>query len=229
MNITVLISSSPTEPLSPVIGDMVNALESRGARVTQVHAGEIDADREPLGDADVCVLKAKSSAALTLGRRFHEAGVQTVSPYPVTALCRDKLATNMVLDASGLPIPRCLTITRPGDLVPLLEDIPAELGDAEVFAQRYYAPDGLDRKIYRIGDAIFCVQRVWPPRTLEDKLGRLIDLEPHIERIARACGDVLGTDVYGVDVIEHNGTPWVVDLSRARLAERILSGAEVPR
>ena len=27
------------------------------------------------------------------------------------------------------------------------------------------------------------------------------------------CGRLLGTEVYGVDVIEHEGRPWIVDLS----------------
>ena len=45
----------------------------------------------PIPRADVAVLKDKTPAGLEWGRRLHEAGIPTVSPYPVTVLCRDKL------------------------------------------------------------------------------------------------------------------------------------------
>ena len=79
--------------------------------------------------------------------------------------------------------------------------------------QRLEQTASRDRKIYRIGDEVFCVERVWPPTSYEDKLGRLVELPPAVEAVARACGDALGIDVYGVDVIEHQGEPYVVDLS----------------
>ncbi len=86
-------------------------------------------------------------------------------------------------------------------------------GGDVIMAQRYHEPDGRDRKIYRIGDELFCVERIWPPLTLDDKLGRVVELPPHVEQVALACGDALGIDTYGVDIIEHRGEPWVVDLS----------------
>ena len=82
-----------------------------------------------------------------------------------------------------------------------------------MFAQRYCEPETVDRKIYRIGEDVFCVERVWPPVTLEEKRGRLIELDATTRELAMECGRVLGTEVYGVDVIEHEGRPWVVDLS----------------
>ncbi|MDN5570910.1 MAG: ATP-grasp domain-containing protein [Propionibacteriaceae bacterium] len=260
MDVTLLRSRASLERLSPVMTDLVFALDSRGARVTHVHPEELEARSQPLRRTDVCVLKAKTTDALRLGRRYHEAGIPTISPYPVTALCRDKLATNLVLEASGLPVPACVSVTQPDDVLRFLaegpvilkpvrgsrgrgirvvrgaDDVPEDLGEEETLAQRYVAPDGLDRKIYRIGEEVFCVVRVWPPVTLQDKYGRLMPLDPATEEIARACGDVLGTDVYGVDIVEHEGRPWVVDLSSfpgfkgvpdagVRLAERIMAAA----
>ena len=99
-------------------------------------------------------------------------------------------------------------------MVRTVEDLRAlDYGQDAVMAQRFMTPDGPDRKIYRIGDEVFCVERVWPPTSYEDKLGRLVELPPAVEAVARACGDALGIDVYGVDVIEHQGEPYVVDLS----------------
>ncbi|MDO5634656.1 MAG: ATP-grasp domain-containing protein [Micrococcus sp.] len=110
-------------------------------------------------------------------------------------------------------------------------------GDA-IMAQRYHAPDGRDRKIYRIGEEVFCVERVWPPRSYADKLGRLVELPAEVADVARRCGEALGIDTYGVDIIEHAGRPYVVDLSSfpgfkgvpdagPRLAARVLAAAHV--
>ena len=82
-----------------------------------------------------------------------------------------------------------------------------------MFAQRYYEPETLDRKIYRIGNDVFCVERVWPPVPPEEKQGRLIELDAATRELTMECGRLLGTEVYGVDVIEHEGKPWIVDLS----------------
>ena len=190
-----------------------------------------------LPQADVAVLKDKTPVGLEWGRRLHEAGIPTVSPYPVTFLCRDKLRTNQVLVQAGLPVPECRPVTGPEDLGSMLVDgavilkprrgsrgrgiriirdsmdVPASWGAEEMFAQRYYEPEALDRKIYRIGDDVFCVERVWPPVTPEEKQGRLIELDATTRELAMECGRLLGTEVYGVDVIEHEGRPWIVDLS----------------
>lgn len=85
-------------------------------------------------------------------------------------------------------------------------------GGDVIMAQRYHEPDGRDRKIHRIGEELFCVERIWPAVTLDNKLGR-VELPPHVEQVVRACGDALGIDTYGVDIIEHRGEPWVVELS----------------
>lgn len=244
-----------------ITDDLITSLRAAGVQVQLTYPDEIDVAAVPLA-GDVCVLKAKSRAALQLGHRYHEAGVPTISPYPVTELCRDKLATNEALTRAGLPVPACMAVSTPADVVAAVAtgpvilkpvrgsqgrgivivrsetDIPTTGWDEAVFAQRYYEPDSHDRKIYRIGDEIFCVERIWPPVTVEDKLGRVVELDAATRALAHRCGEVLGTDVYGVDIIFHAGRPWVVDMSSfpgfkgvpdaaRRLAARILRAADV--
>ncbi|WP_347350787.1 ATP-grasp domain-containing protein [Intrasporangium sp.] len=243
-------------PPSSVFAQLTRVLTEHGAQVRQVRC---DRDAGEIGsDVDLCVTKAKTPAALALARRYHEAGVATFNPYEVTELCRDKIATTRVLESAGVPVPATFTALDPTDLAPLLADGPLVVkpyrgsqgagievverpeqlsridhGGDPILAQRYLEPDGRDRKIYRIGDEVFCVERVWPPQSLADKVGRLVRLPAGIESVARACGEALGIDTYGVDVIEHHGEPWVVDLSSfpgfkgvpeagRRLAERVL-------
>lgn|GEM_PF-650822 len=235
MRVVLLWSGS-----SGKVNPLLDALEAELQLAKATSISLFPAEMEPsasLPQADVAVLKDKTPAGLDWGRRLHEAGIPTVSPYPVTSLCRDKLRTNQVLAQAGLPVPECRSVTGPEDLIPMLvdgpvilkprrgsrgrgiqiirdsTDVPASWGTEEMFAQRYYEPETLDRKIYRIGNDVFCVERVWPPVTPEEKQGRLIELDAATRELTMECGRLLGTEVYGVDVIEHEGKPWIVDLS----------------
>ena len=81
-----------------------------------------------------------------------------------------------------------------------------------MFAQRYHNNDGRDRKIYAIGGQLFGVKKVFPRRTEEEKQGELFMLSPELREITLQCGRAFGIDLYGVDIIESEGTPYVVDM-----------------
>src|SRR5207247_717071 len=83
---------------------------------------------------------------------------------------------------------------------------------APVFAQRYHAPEGRDRKLYVIGDRLFGVKKVFPCRTEAEKHGESFALTPELRDIAARCGWAFGIDLYGVDIVESEGTPYVVDM-----------------
>jgi len=81
-----------------------------------------------------------------------------------------------------------------------------------VFAQRYHPNDGRDRKIYGIGGRLFGVKKIFPRRTEEEKHGEPFTLTPELCELAANCGSAFGIDLYGVDIIESEGTPYVVDM-----------------
>lgn len=264
MRIDILLVRHSKPKANAVMPPMIGILEDAGVDVHVRYPDELGPDADVPGPDEValCVLKARTPAALELGRRYHEAGVRTFNSYPTTELCRDKVATTKLLEDAGVPVPQTWLVDDVESLVPLLADGPLivkplrgsqgqgvqvvedadavrslDTGGETLMAQRYMVPDGLDRKIYRIGDEVFCVERIWPPVTDQDKLGRVIELPIEHERIARQCGDALGIDTYGVDIIEHRGSPYVVDLSSLpgfkgvpdaprRLAERVLAATQ---
>lgn len=263
MRIDILLVKNPVAKANAVMPPTIQILQEKGVDVQLRYPDQLghDAPVPGPGEVDLCVLKAKTPAALAIAHRYHEAGVATFNPYPISELCRDKVATTHRLAEAGVPVPHTWLVDGIERLIPALDDGPiivkpvrgsqgvgvqvvedeaavrALQTDGEaLMAQRYLAPDGLDRKVYRIGDELFCVERVWPPVTAEDKLGRLIDLPAEQERVARDCGSALGIDTYGVDIIEHQGRPYVVDLSSLpgfkgvpdaarRLADRFLAAA----
>ncbi|HEY3186555.1 MAG TPA: hypothetical protein VGJ70_03725 [Solirubrobacteraceae bacterium] len=189
-------------------------------------------------DHDLYVLKSGSSLGLSMAGALHAAGAALLNPYPVAAMCRDKIVTSAVLSRAGVPVPQTWVTEDREQLRGLLEGGPIvvkpfrgsrglgvkvvydaaevealELESGPLFVQRYHPPDGLDYKIYCIGERVCGVRRVWPARTYEEKLGEAFEPDEEICRIARGCAAAVGADIFGFDVVYSDGRPFVVDLS----------------
>ena len=188
---------------------------------------------------DLYVLKKISGLALSLAGALHSRGAAIVNPYPVTVALCDKIIMCRILQAAGVPTPATYVVSRPEELAPLLDAgplvvkpyqgtggygvrvvrSPLELAEvphddqAPVLAQRYHEPSGRDRKIYRIGDRLFGVKKVFPARTEAEKHGEPFIPTAEQREIALRCGRAFGIDIYGVDIIESEGKPYVVDMS----------------
>ena len=187
---------------------------------------------------DLYVLRKMSGLALSLAGALHQQGAAIVNPYPASAALRDKIIASRVLQAAGVPTPATYVALHPDQLAPLLEEgplvvkpyqgggghhvrivrSPAELENVEtrgrepVFGQRYLPHDGRDRKIYAIGDRLFGVKKVFPRRTDDEKRGEPFALTPELREIALRCGRAFGIDLYGIDIVESEGRPYVVDM-----------------
>jgi ribosomal protein S6--L-glutamate ligase len=187
---------------------------------------------------DLYVLKSGSALGLSMAGALHAAGAAILNPYPVAAMCRDKIVTSAVLAAGGVAVPETWVsedrqhlggllaggpiVVKPfrgsrGVGVQVVED-PAQLDDLELepgplFIQRYHPPDGLDYKMYSIGERVCGVRRVWPARTFEEKLGEPFEPDEELVGIARDCAAAIGADIFGFDVVFSDGRPFVVDLS----------------
>jgi ribosomal protein S6--L-glutamate ligase len=189
-------------------------------------------------DNDLYVLKRTNPFALSLAGELHARGAAMVNPYPATVALHDKIVTFSRLQAAGIPTPASYIASHPDHLAPLLDDgplvvkpyhgssgfgvrvvrTPAELGEVQVgkdpvFAQRYHSPEGRDRKMYRIGDRVFGVKKVFPARTPAEKHGEPFTPGPELHDLVARCGQVFGIDLYGLDIVESGGRPYVVDLS----------------
>ena len=247
--------------------EVVRLLAEWGATAEPVHLGDelIDLARIRV-DYDLYVLKDKSELAMRVAAALHTAGAALLNPYPASATLRDRIVKLRVLQAAGVPAPktfvashvdqlraalehgplvikphRKLTRSAPGEGIHVVRD-PAELAalppiSEPVFAQRYHASDGPDRKIYSIGSEIFGVLRAWPARTHREKLGQVFTPDPELVDITRRCGAALGIDLFGVTVVQSGGKSYVVDMTSIpgfkgvpdaprRLAEYIYAATE---
>jgi len=218
--------------------DVVQALRESGALVDIIHPVDRVAELSKVRvEHDLYVLRHTSGLSLSLAGALHELGAAIVNPYPVSAALRDKIIASRILQAAGIRTPATYVASHPDQLVPLLDlgplvikpyqgagghhvriiRSPAELAEVNcgrepVFAQRYHANDGRDRKIYAIGGRLFGVKKVFPRRTEEEKHGEPFTLTPQLRELAASCGRAFGIDLYGVDIIESEGTPYVVDM-----------------
>jgi ribosomal protein S6--L-glutamate ligase len=238
LSICLLLARHPPGYVSPVMSEVRRLLAAAGTEVCCLCPDEELTDLvEATHPHDLYVLKSGTEAALSVAGTLHEAGAAVLNPYPVAAACRDKIVATRVLARAGVPVPESWCTGTPSLLGPLLRAGPlvvkpyrghqgrgvrvvhdaGELdrmnGGEPIFAQRYHEPEGLDRKIYRIGDELYGVLRPWPARTYEQKLGEPFPVTGELRAIALQCGVALGVDLYGIDVVVSNGRPYVVDCS----------------
>src|SRR5438105_8237510 len=218
--------------------DVVRALRESGALVDIIHPVDRVAELSKVRvEHDLYVLRHTSGLSLSLAGALHELGAAIVNPYPVSAALRDKIIASRILQAAGIRTPATYVASHPDQLLALLDlgplvvkpyqgagghhvriiRTPAELAEVNcgrepVFAQRYHANDGRDRKIYAIDGRLFGVKKVFPRRTEEEKYGEPFTLTPQLRELAASCGRAFGIDLYGVDIIESEGTPYVVDM-----------------
>ncbi len=237
LRIGFLVSSRYAQSTSHVAAVM-QALTDAGVVVEVIfpvkHALELSQVRV---ECDLYVLKKIGRLSLSMAGMLHAQGATIVNPYPATVALRNKIVTAKILQAAGVPTPASYVASHPEELAPFLQGGPlvvkpyegsdgvgvrvihnaAELaavrdGRDPVLAQRYHPPDGRDRKIYAIGGQLFGVKKAFPITREQDGQGEPFTPSEELCEIVRRCGRAFGIDLYGVDIIESDGKPYVVDM-----------------
>jgi ribosomal protein S6--L-glutamate ligase len=224
--------------LNPCVTAAVETMRERG-----VHVDLIQPERQPWAldprplAHDLYVLKSGTDMALTLAGLLHAAGARTLNPFPTVVSMRNKANVMAALVQGGVPVPETWVTSELGGLVAALAAGPlilkpyrgsrgegirivrdaAELEaitpDGPLVVQRFH-PHGRDRKLYCIGGRVFGVKRIWPLRTYDDKLGEPFEPTPAQRDIVLRCGEIFDIDLFGLDLIESEGQPYVVDVNK---------------
>jgi len=218
---------------------VMRALVEAGAIVDVVHPLVGPTDLAGLRiQHDLYVLKQMSGLAVSLAGVLHAQGAAIVNPYPVTLALSDKIVTFRVLQRAGAPLPDTYVFSEPITVAPLLETGPlivkpvrgwdghgvriiskaSELADLParkepMFAQRYIPPEGHELKMFAIGGRVFGVRRDVQLDAEDGKPGEPFTPTPELRRVVLRCGHAFGVDLYGVDIIERGGIPYVVDMN----------------
>ncbi|OLB88524.1 MAG: hypothetical protein AUI15_27700 [Actinobacteria bacterium 13_2_20CM_2_66_6] len=242
---------------------VMQALAEAGAIVDVIHpvAGMSDLSQLRV-QHDLYVLKQMSGLAVSIAGALHAQGATIVNPYPVTLALSDKIVASRILQRAGAPMPATYVTSRLDALAPLLETgqlivkpvrgwdghgvriitRASELADLPpskdpIFAQRYIPPQGPELKMFSIGGRVFGVKREVERGTKAGRQRESFTPTPELSRIVLRCGAAFGIDLFGVDIIECDGTPYVVDMNSfpgfsgvrdgiARVASYLYQGAE---
>ncbi|MFD1211815.1 RimK family alpha-L-glutamate ligase [Arthrobacter sp. GCM10027362] len=228
----------PADDGRSITTEVVRLLRDWRATVDLIH---VDTSPGRLADLhpehDLYVLRTVTDASLSLAGILERQGARCVNPVSVSQTCRDKALVAALLGGAGVPVPESWLVERPHQLAPLLAGGPMVLkplhgsqgrgvrvvwdpdelldvgAEVPLVAQRYQPHQGRDRKLYCIGGQLFGVKRQWPATTYEQKQGEPFTVTAELHEIALTVGQVIGTDLFGLDIVISRNQPYVVDVN----------------
>jgi ribosomal protein S6--L-glutamate ligase len=192
---------------------------------------------------DAYVLKTVSDGpGLSILEAAEGAGIPTINHSRSIRLVRDKAIATTRAIAHHLPTPHTYFVAHPGLLsqipapdYPLVVkptngsscraiykvNSPQDLatidttaaGDCFFLAQHYVENSGYDVKIYVVGTQVFAVAKRSPlhPEVEVDK--RLLPINLEWRELALQVGEIFGLDIYGLDIVETENGPIIVDIN----------------
>jgi ribosomal protein S6--L-glutamate ligase len=237
MRIHALLMPRLEAALSPVIAELFDRLGRAGCDVSWSIGEERAYEPARLRvEHDLYLLKSHAPAALSLAGVLDARGATILNPAACCAVAQDKVVASARLVAFGVPTPRTWAGAEPWRLAsdvgagPLvvkpyngyhgtgvqfldagdnLRELPST--DTPVLVQERIL-GAHDLKVYVIGDEVFGVRKPFDP-TSHGRTGRPVVLAPEVVDVARRCGAAFGFGLYGIDVVETDEGPVVIDLN----------------
>jgi ribosomal protein S6--L-glutamate ligase len=233
----ILVRRVPPVP-SPVLLEVFELLEERGFDVESGIPEELVARPDLIRvEHDLYILKSHTELALSIAGVLHTLGARLLNPYASCTTTQDKIVASRRLRAAGVSTPRSWVTGELTLLAPLVEETPlivkpyrghrgsgisvvrsaGELAAVErpptpVLIQEYVEGNGEDVKVYVAGEEVFAVRKEFSPTSFT-RPGRFCPVSSEVREIALACGRILGLGLYGLDVLETDSGPVVVDVN----------------
>ncbi len=237
MKIHALLMPRLEDVMSPVMAELFDRLTRAGCSVSwsigEEHAYEPCAVRV---EHDLYFLKSQAPAALSLAGVLDAQGANILNPARSCQLAQDKVVASFRLAAFGIGTPRTWTSAEPARLRPIVGSGPLVvkpyngyhgtgvqfLTDAEqllslpatdtpiLVQERVAGAD--DLKVYVIGGDVFGVRKTFDPAS-HGRAGASVTLTPEVVEVARRCGAAFGLGLYGIDVVETENGPIVIDVN----------------
>jgi ribosomal protein S6--L-glutamate ligase len=233
----ILVRRVPPVP-SPVLVEVFELLERRGFRVQAGIAEEmlLEPDRLEV-EHDLYLLKSHTELSLSIAGVLDARGARLLNPYPACAATQNKIVAAGRLRAAGVPTPRCWVTGDLGLLASLLDAtplvikpymghrgtgihvvrsreelaaVPAPAGP--VLIQEHVDGRGEDLKVYVAGEEVLAVRKPFSASSFT-RPGRPCEVSAEVREIALRAGRAMGLGLYGLDLVESESGPVVVDLN----------------
>jgi ribosomal protein S6--L-glutamate ligase len=234
----MIVRRVPAVP-SPVLLEAYEILGRRGYEVSDGIAEEMLQRPDLLEpEHDLYLLKSHTGLSLSLAGVLDAQGANMLNPYPNCAATQNKFIAARILRSAGVPVPDTWAMTDPALLEPELEHrtllvkpymghrgagihivhTPEELAVAAassedpMIVQQYIPGPGEDLKVYVVGEQVFAVSKPFSETSFAVP-GRPVPVEPAVRDAALRVGRSMGLGLFGLDVIESDEGPFVVDVN----------------
>lgn len=214
----------------------IDCLQRAGAEVECAYAEQLW-DLAQLPRAEVVLYKSRSPFWSSLAGALEAQGSLVINSFEATQRTQDKLLAMAYLTRGGLPVPPTWTTLCPkhvGELVgrhPLLlkprlgqrgegvrwfghpHDVDElNLAETSPVIQEALRPVGPEIKAYGIGKRVYSFEKEFTPVSWM-RPGGPIELDPKLESLVVRVGEVLGLDLFGVDVLPVESGYQVIDVN----------------
>ena len=223
---------------SPVLTTTYEILRGRGYTITEDIAEELlRRPDELVPNADLYLLKSHTELARAVAGILHVQGAHMLNPYEACSAVQSKIITSRLLHHANIPVPKSW-IT--GDLAlaaGVLDEHPiivkphmghrgtgvhycktvkdlAQIPTTEtpMIVQEWIDGPGEDLKVYVAGDEVHGVRKRFS-KTSFAVPGKAGPTSDNVREIALKVGKVCGLGLYGLDIIESERGPFVVDVN----------------
>jgi ribosomal protein S6--L-glutamate ligase len=233
----MIVRRVPPVP-SPVLVECYEILRGRGYTVTEDIAEEVIQRPDLMNiDADVYLLKSHTELSLALAGVLFTQGANMLNPYQSCSLIQSKIITSKLLRKAGIPAPdswvtgdlslaRSLVEKHPLIIKPHmghrgagvhlcktpedLDNVPEPV--TPMIIQEAIPGPGEDLKIYCVGDQVYGVKKPFSEKSFSVP-GRHVEITEEVRRLSAKVGEACGLGLYGLDIIESDRGPFVVDVN----------------
>ncbi len=233
----MIVRRVPPVP-SPVLLEAYEILSGRGYTVTEEIAEEVIQRSDQISvEHDLYLLKSHTELSLALAGILYTQGANLLNPYQSCSLIQSKIITSRLLHKAGIPAPDCWVTGDFSLAKSLLEKHPLiikpHMGhrgaglylcktpedvdkvpppQTPMIIQEAIPGPGEDLKIYVIGDQVFGVKKTFS-ETSFTVAGRHVPITEEVRQISLEVGEACGLGLYGLDIIESDHGPFVVDVN----------------
>lgn len=200
---------------------------------------DANGQRFMLRDYDLVVSRNRNALGLVLLRYAEEAGIAVVNTHTAVQKVRNKAEMAVALALANIRVAPTVLSATTETLAARLEGhfpliLKATYGDngqglrlvrhrnelselswtSDIVLAQYYLPnDSYDLKLYVCGQHVFAVRKPSPLNGDPNAPSSLVATTAELAALARKCGEVFGLELYGVDCIETEAGPVVIEVN----------------